>query len=83
MQTVGELDARVGDVDGVRQHAKAAGAHLLHRRLGERQHEIEVVDHQVEHHVDIRAARLEGRQPLDVDEERLAALRGERLKSGG
>ena len=37
---VGELDARVGDVDGIGQHAKAARADLLHRRPGERQHQI-------------------------------------------
>jgi hypothetical protein len=33
------------------------------------------MDHQVEHDVDIRAARLEGRKALDVDEQGRASAR--------
>ena len=33
--------------------ARAVGRHRLHRRTGERQHQVDIVDHQVEDHVDI------------------------------
>ncbi len=37
--------------------------------LGEREDEIHVVDHQVEHHVDIQAARAEEVHAVDFEEE--------------
>ena len=46
---------------------KPDGAHFLHRRLGEGQHDIEIVNHQVEHDVDIERARSEDAQPVHFE----------------
>ena len=77
---VRELDARVGDVDVARQDAEAAGAHL--ERLGARQRagEVEVVDHEVEHDIDLGAARLEAGEPLGLDEHRPVHAREQRAE---
>jgi len=48
-------------VDLPGQHPEPAGAHWV-RRLASEEREIQVVDHQVEHHVDVGAALLESRQ---------------------
>jgi hypothetical protein len=51
-----EFDAHVGDVHLGRENRQADGAHLAHRRIGEGEHDVEIVDHQVEHHVHIERA---------------------------
>src|SRR5207244_11117473 len=67
---VGELDARVGDVDVARQYAESAGADV--DRLGARQRtgQIDVMDHEIEHDVDVRAALLEAGEALRLDARR-------------
>jgi hypothetical protein len=56
------LEAQMGDgeVRMLRHDAAAGRPHLGEGRGGEAQHQVEVVDHQVEHHRDIEAARAEG-----------------------
>ena len=73
--TVGEFDARVGDIDVTGEHAKAARRDV--GRLGARQRagEIEVMDHEVEHHVDLGAAPLESGEALGLDEHRAVHAR--------
>src|SRR5688572_32821562 len=56
---IGELDARGGDVDVAGEHAKAARADAAHFGARERQREVEVMDHEVEDHVDLGATLLE------------------------
>ena len=65
---VGELDPGVGEVEVRAQERQPRRAHL--GRLGaagEVQHQIEVVDHEVEHHRHVGAPRLERRQALALD----------------
>ena len=44
------------------------GVHLDDLRAVEAQDDVEVVDHQVEHHVDVEAARRERAESMDFDE---------------
>jgi len=54
----------LGDVDVRRQDGHAGGAHLGDLRAHQLQHEIEIVDHEVEDDRHVGAARLERRQAL-------------------
>lgn len=63
-----EFQPGIGDVGRVAQHRNAARAHPAHGRLDDVQHQIEVVNHQIEDDRDLRAAWLEGRQPVRFDE---------------
>ncbi len=49
----GELDADVGDVGFAGEDGEADGANLFDGRLGEREDDVEVVDHEVEDDVDV------------------------------
>ncbi len=63
-RAVGEFDPRVGQVEVGREHREPGGTHL--GRLGaagEVQHQVEVVDHQVEHDGDV-GAPWAGREPV-------------------
>ena len=66
-----EGDAGVGDVDEPRQDGHAGGADLEHRPPHEGRDDLEVVDHQVQHDVDVEAARREDAEPLGLDEDRV------------
>ena len=66
---VGELDAGIGDVVGGRDHGGSHGVDPFDGRTDETQHEIEIVDHQIENRADRFAPRLEGAQALGLDEE--------------
>ena len=41
-----------------------------HRRIDDRQDDVEVVNHQIEHDVDVEAAFRERAEPVDLDEPR-------------
>ena len=77
---VGELDARGGDVDVAGQHAEAAGADAADLGARERQREVEVMDHEIEDHVDLRAALLEAGEALGVDVQRAVDALRQRLE---
>jgi hypothetical protein len=62
-----ERDPRVGDVLGLRHDRDADGVDALDRRIGQLQDDADVMDHQVQDHADLGAARGEGRQPLGGD----------------
>ena len=67
-RAVGELDPRVGEVQVRAQQRQPRRAHLGGLgAAGEVQHQVEIVDHEVEHDGDVGAARLERRQPLALD----------------
>src|SRR5687768_13418945 len=71
----GELEARVRNV---RTCGKDRDAHGCDRNDGlahEAEHEIEVMDHQVEHHGYVRATGPERREPVALDEQRLLEIR--------
>ena len=70
-----ELDADVGDVHLGRENRQAHGAHLAHRRGGKGEHDVQVVNHQVQHHVHIQRARREDGEPVRLEEHGAAQLR--------
>ncbi len=72
---VRESQARIGDIDLVGKYAGADRIDRHHRRAHDTQDQIDVVNHQVEHHVDVRAAILERREPRRLDETRNAERR--------
>ena len=67
---VGEPQARVGDIDFLGEHAGADGIDRHHGRAHDAQDQIDVVDHEIEHHVDVGAAMLERCEPRRLDEPR-------------
>ena len=77
-----ELDADVGDVDFGREDGQADGADFADRGVGEGEHDVEVVNHQVEDHVDIERARREDGEPVRLKKHGAAEL-GLDGKDGG
>ena len=53
-----------------REHRDADRGDLGHVLADQREHEIDVVDHQVEHDGHVGAARIERREPVALDEAR-------------
>ena len=74
-RAVGELDPRVCDVHVGRENRDPGRPHVGHVRADELEHEIEVVDHEVEDHRHVGAARLERGQALGLEEPRLLEVR--------
>ncbi len=68
---VGKADARIGNVDVVGEHARAAAVHADDLAIHQGQNQIDVVDHQIQQHAHIGGARLERGQPGALDEARL------------
>ena len=52
-----ELEPDIGDIDGGGQHGETDGTDLADGRLHERKHDIEIVNHEVEHDIDVERAR--------------------------
>src|SRR5215472_9527229 len=75
---VGEADAGVGDIDLVGKHRGTDRIDRGYRRGDDGLHDVDVVDHQIEHHVHIRAALAVRRQPVTLDE-----ARGLQVRLGG
>ncbi len=67
---VGEAQARVGDVDVLREHRDADRLDALDAVVHQAQDQVEVVDHQVEDDVDVGAALGERREAVALDEAR-------------
>src|SRR5664279_72166 len=59
-----EFHAHVGDVHFLREDWETYCAYLLDRRLHERQHDIEIVDHQVEDYVHVERTRAENAETM-------------------
>src|SRR5262249_25229031 len=62
-----EFDANVGNVYFAGQDREADGANLFDRRVHEGQHDVEVVNHQVEDDVDVERARREHAEPVNFE----------------
>src|SRR5439155_4958788 len=75
---VREPHARVRDVDASRQHRDADRLDGLDVGVHNRQHDVEVVDHQIEDDVDVEAALGKRPEAVDFDEARVGqqSLRG-------
>ncbi len=63
-----EFDAHVGDVNLWREDGQADGADLADRRGGEREHDVEIVNHEVEDHVYVERAGCEDGEPVRLKE---------------
>jgi len=63
-----ELDADVGDIDAGRDDGQADGANLAHRRGSKGEHDVEIVDHQVEHYIYVEGAGREDAEPVGLKE---------------
>ena len=72
---VGEHDAGIGDVGQGGNHRRAGGEDLVDVRVDDGEDDVDVVDHQVEHHVHVRAPLLEHGQPVRLDEQRVGEQR--------
>ena len=75
-RAVRELDPCVGDVDVGRENRDAGRAHVRHFGAHQLEHEIEIVDHEVEDHRDIGAAGLKRREALRLEEPGLLEIWG-------
>ena len=65
---IGELDPGVREVEVGGEHREPRGAHFGgFGAAGEMEHQIEIVDHEIEHDGDVGAPGLEGRQPEALD----------------
>ena len=66
---VGELQADISDIDLAGKDGNAGGADLFGLGLGEREYEVHVVDHEIEHDVYVETARAEEIHAVDLEEE--------------
>ena len=72
MQPLGEPQPHVGDVDPRRQHRHADRLDGGDLAADDVEHEIEIVNHQIEDHVDVEAALGKRAETVHLDEARLA-----------
>ena len=82
-RAVGKADARVGDVLVRAGDGGADRVHALDRAVDQRQHQVEIVDHQIEDDRYVGAARLERRDARRLDIQRRAESAGQRAVRGG
>src|SRR5262249_44742474 len=71
----GEIHAGVPGVGFAGEDGQADGADLFHGRLHEREHDVEIVDHQVQYYVDVERARGEDAHAVDLEEHGLGNQR--------
>ena len=74
-----EFDADVGDVHFAGEDGQTDGAEIAHRAGGEAEHDVEIVDHEIEDDIDIEGARGEDAEAVRLKEHGSAevALHGE------
>ena len=70
-----EFQPHIGDIRLSRKNRQAHGANLFHRRIGKSQHDIQIVDHQIEHHIHIERPRCENAQAMHFEKHRLSEQR--------
>ena len=68
---VGEPQPRVGDVDAAVSTGTPTASIDSTSDCDQRQHDVEVVNHQIEHDVDVEAALGKRAEPMDFDEPRI------------
>jgi hypothetical protein len=64
----GKLDANVGDVDLAREDGQPDGADFVNGRLRHCKDDVEVVDHEIQHDVDVERTRREDAEPVRLKE---------------
>src|SRR6266702_258205 len=65
-----KLQPNVRNVHLPRQHRQAHGAHLAHRLANQLHHNVQIVDHQIQHHVDVQRSRRKHAQPVYLKKHR-------------
>jgi len=70
-----QLQAHIGDVDLPRQDRQPDCTNLLDRRLGKCQHDVQIVDHQVEHNINIQRPWSKHAKPVNLEKHRLSQQR--------
>src|SRR5216684_4415963 len=77
-----EFEADVGDVNLAREYRQPDRPNFPDRRIRERQNDVEVVNHQVQHDVDIQRAWGEDAEAVNLEEHWLSQQGGGRAYSG-
>ena len=72
---VRELDSGIGDIHVHREERHPGGPHVHDLRANQLEYQVEVVDHEIEDHGHVGAARLERGQPVDLEEPGLGQIR--------
>lgn len=65
---VGETQAGIGDILALAQHGNAHALDADDGRFDEREHDVEVVNHQIQHDADVHGAGWVGREAMAFDE---------------
>src|SRR5579864_6899057 len=66
-----KLKADVGDIDFGGKNGDAGGSDFFGRRVRKREHDVDIVNHQIEDDVDVEAARAEFAHAVDFKKQRL------------
>src|SRR5437762_797012 len=73
------------DIGLPRQHGNSDSSNLTHRSGNETEHDVDIVDHEIEHHVHVKTTRRERSKPMDLEKLRpsrgLAGCRNHRIES--
>jgi hypothetical protein len=72
MRSVDTRLADIGDVGLARKNGQSNRAHFLHGRIHKRQHDIQIMDHQVQYYIDIESAGTEDAEPVYLEEHGLS-----------
>ena len=72
---IGKSYARVSDVRLIRQHHDSYGFDPFYSRVDEAGDDINVVNHEIQHHIHIRPTLAVGREAMAFDETRRSQIR--------
>src|SRR6202011_4051192 len=61
-----ELQPDVGNIHLAGENRQPDGADFFYRRIGERQHDVKVVDHEIEHHIHVERTWREHAEPVHL-----------------
>src|SRR5206468_216907 len=80
-----KFDAGVCDIGLLRQHGNSDSSNLTHRSRNETEHDVDIVDHEIEHDVHVKTTRRERSKPMDLEKLRpsrgLPGCRNHRIES--
>src|SRR5207249_4350235 len=80
-----KFDAGIGDIGLLRQHGNSDSTNLSDGNRNKTQHNIDIVDHEIEDHVHVQAARRKRGEPMDLEKLRpschLASCRHDWIES--
>ena len=77
-----EFETDVGDIDFAGEDGQSDGADFFHRRFGEGENDVKIVNHEIEDDIDIERARGENAKAVDFEKHRMSQD-GDRGADGG